>query len=282
MNAGAGARIILCADDYAIDLGVSAAMLDLIDAGRLNAVSAMASCPLWAGSAGKLAERRGAASIGLHLDLTHRPFDGERPPYPLRDLIVAALTGRLDLPAIAAEFARQLALFERAFGFPPDHVDGHHHVHALPGVREALFRALSERFRDAPPTSRPWLRNPADNWRAIAVRPGARSKALTVAFLSAGFGLRAQREGFSTNHGFGGFSRFQAGTTYAREFRYFACAPGRLHLVMCHPGRFDAGSGGEIDAARAAEYAYLSSDPDLTARLYRVRRDALDALLFQA
>ena len=280
MNAHPQTRFILCADDYAMDPRVSAAMLDLADAGRLTAISAMTTYPLWADAAADLSSRRDRLSVGLHLDLTSRPFDGQREAYSLRALIGKALSGRIDIASLAAEFARQLNLFERGLGFPPDHIDGHHHVHALPGVRDALFKVLAIRFGDTLPHLRPWLRDPADRLRRIVARPGARSKAITVACLSSGFGRRAKREGYATNDGFSGFSRFRDRSTYAREFSFFALSPGRLPLVMCHPGRGGEGSPYEIGDARIAEYDFLSSDPHLPLQIMRLQREPDGAIVF--
>ncbi len=265
----------LCADDFAISEAVSRAILDLVDAGRLTAVSAMVSTPLWAETAAELAARRGRVAIGLHLDLTHRPSSGRRDP---RRLIVAALSGRLDVDALSAEFERQFDRFEAALGHTPDHVDGHHHVHALPRVRDALFDVLARRYAGSPAEVRPLARDPGDSVFRILRRGGARAKALAVASLCAGFGARAAASGIATNVGFAGFSRFAGLGRCDGEFDQFLRAAGPRHLVMCHPGLADrtASKTDPIAAARSDEYARLMAREALPRAMLTIRRDRDD------
>ena len=262
----------LNADDFAINEAVSRAILDLVDADRLTAVSVMASTPLWAETAGELAARRDRVAIGLHLDLTYCPASGRRDP---RRLIVAALSGRLDVGALSAEFERQFDRFEAALGYAPDHVDGHHHVHALPQIRDALFGVLAKRFAGSPAELRPLARDPADSVFRILRRGGARAKALTVAGLCAGFGARAAASGIATNVGFAGFSRFAGAGRYGGEFRQFLRAPGPRHLVMCHPGAAEgaASRADPIAAARSDEYARLMASEAAPPAMLRIRRE---------
>ena len=268
----------LCADDFALSETISRAILDLVDADRLTAVSAMASTPRWAESAGELAARRGRVAVGLHLDLTHRPYDSRRPPHDLRRLVVGSLTGRLDVEPLSTEFERQFDRFEAALGHAPDHIDGHCHVHVLPQVRAALFKVLARRFADAPAELRPLARDPADSAFRILRRGGARAKALAVAGLAARFGARAAASGFATNVGFAGFSSFVGARRYEREFDQFLLAPGPRHLVMCHPGLAEgaASPADPIAAARAEEYAFLTASQAPPPAMLRISRRADD------
>ena len=159
----------------------------------------------------ELLARRGRVAIGLHLDLTLRPFAEKGRPFGLGALIAASLGRRLDVASIAAEFERQFDLFETALGFAPDRVDGHHHVHALPETRDALLAVLRRRYGGLAAAARPLVRVPGDRIGAILRRRGARAKALTVAWLSSGFGAAVAAAGFAANHGFSGFSRSGAG-----------------------------------------------------------------------
>ena len=94
----------------------------------------------------------------------------------------------LDTQDIRAEIGRQLDRFETALGFPPDHIDGHQHVHVLPGIRRALFREVEHRYRVRPPL----MRDPSDRLRAILARRTTAAKALTVAALAIGFANSAR------------------------------------------------------------------------------------------
>ena len=267
-------KILLCADDYAITDGVSNAILSLVDARRLTAVSAMASMPAWPELAPELAKRRSHVAVGLHLDLTLRPFAAKERPFEVRELFLGSLRGRLDVLAVAAEFERQFDLFEAALGVSPDHVDGHHHIHALPQIRGALLRVLNRRYGGLPSEQRPLVRDPADSIARVMRRRFARGKALAVALLCAGFGARATAAGFATNFGFSGFSRFRGRKQFEREFGEFLKAPGPRHLVMCHPGFADAALArlDPVTASREDEYAVLMENDEIARKTLCVRR----------
>jgi predicted glycoside hydrolase/deacetylase ChbG (UPF0249 family) len=264
----------LCADDYALTEGVSRAMLDLVDARRLTAVSAMASMPGWPELAGELRVRRGVVAIGLHLDLTLRPFAGERRPFGLGEIVVKSLAGQIEGSVLAIEFHRQFDAFETALGAAPDHVDGHHHIHGLPRVREALAAVLMDRYRLLSEDMRPLVRAPADAAHRIWRRRGARAKASTVAALCMGFAARMKATGFATNDGFAGFSRHAGGKGLHREFASFLAARGPRHLVMCHPG-FPSADLARLDPlaeGRRAEYALLMERGELAREMLRIDR----------
>jgi predicted glycoside hydrolase/deacetylase ChbG (UPF0249 family) len=267
-------KFALCADDYALTEGVSRGMLALVDARRLTAVSAMSSAPAWPELAPELGARRKIVAIGLHLDLTQRPFAGKRRPFGRGELIAGSLSGRLDAAGIAAEFERQLDLFETALGARPDHVDGHHHVHGLPQVRAALASVLKRRYGALEARARPLIRDPADARGRLLQRRGARAKALSVAWLCAGFGDEMNAAGFATNRGFAGFSRYVGRKSLHRDFDAYLKAPGPRHLVMCHPG-FASPALAELDplaGSREQEYAMLMARGDLASGMLRIER----------
>ena len=258
-------RIMLCADDYALTPGVSHGILDLIEAGRLSATSAMTNRPSWPSAAIQL---RGAmqdkADIGLHLNLTqgaplapmpHLAPGGELPA--LGDLLKRALTGRLDLSEIRGEVARQIDAFEQAMGCAPVFVDGHQHVQILPGIRQVLLEELAARGL----AGKVCLRNSADRLTAILARRVEASKALTVALLATGFARTPTTGGFQVNDGFSGFSAFDAGRDYGADFKSYLVSPGSRHLVMCHPGRVDAelAASDPVVATRGLERQYFLS-----------------------
>jgi chitin disaccharide deacetylase len=256
-------RFALCADDYALTPGVSRGILELLDAGRLTAVSVLVTGRGWAEAAGDLQPFAGAADIGLHLDLTLGAPLGAMPAFSPRKrfpalgaLVRSAVFGRLPQAEIVAEIGRQIDAFAQHFGRLPDYVDGHQHVHALPGVREALLRALAERGL----TGRLWLRDPGDRIHAILARALV-GKALAVALLTAGFAAQAAARRFALNEGFAGFSDFAPSRDYAALFASFLRSPGPRHLVMCHPGHSDEALA-RLDPAtssRDAELAFLLS-----------------------
>jgi predicted glycoside hydrolase/deacetylase ChbG (UPF0249 family) len=261
-------RFALCADDYALTPGVSRGILELLAVGRLTAVSVLVTAPDWARAAGELKPFAATADLGLHLNLTLGAPLGGMPgfapanQFPALGLLVrSALLGRLPLAEIAAEIARQIDSFAQYFGRLPDYVDGHQHVHALPGIRDALLRILTEQgLAGQGLAGRLWLRDPGDRLQAIIARP-LRRKALAVAALTAGFASRAAACSFALNEGFAGFSGFDPRRDYTEIFVASLRSPGPRHLVMCHPGHSDEALA-RLDPAtssRDAELAFLLS-----------------------
>ncbi len=235
--------IVLCADDYAIAPGVSRTICELIQRGRLTATGCMTVSPFWREHARWLQLLAGRADIGLHLTLTDlTPLglmprlapDGRLPT--LGALMKAAFLGRLDGAELRAEIARQIDEFTTGFGRAPDFVDGHKHVHLLPGVRSALFDVLRARANG---TARPYLRN-CHVTPAAALRRGVASgKALILGALSSGFARRARAAGFATNPSFSGVYDFSGRIPYEQLLERFLADLPAGAIVMCHPGEPD-------------------------------------------
>jgi chitin disaccharide deacetylase len=276
--------VILCADDYAITPGVSAGIEELAELGRLSAASALVTTRHWPAHARGLLPFRSRLAIGLHINLTlgaplgpmpHLAPAGELPS--LKTLLGKSLAGRVEHDEIENEICRQLERFESELGYAPDFIDGHQHVHVLPGVRKAVVWALRQRY----PERRPLLRDPADSPVAIIARRVAAVKSLAIATLAAGFGTLVRKLGFRTNHGFSGVSTFDERVPYSRELVQFLARPGPRHLVMCHPGYPDAELArlDPVVARRRAELEALREAPDLPARLWRPFRTCANSEL---
>ncbi|MGE3065533.1 MAG: ChbG/HpnK family deacetylase [Hyphomicrobiaceae bacterium] len=270
--------IVLNADDYAITEGVSRAIDALADARRLSATSALVTLPYWPALAPRLAGLRDRLAAGLHLNLTLGaplgPMPGLAPEGRLPTvgaLVRASLSLGFAGAEIAAEIDRQLDAFETGLGHPPDHVDGHQHVHVLPGVRGALLDRLRRRYGGRAPL----VRDPSDSLAAITAR-GAPGKALAIRALAAGFAGAAARAGIPTNSGFSGFSDFDTRQPYARELARALARPARCQVVMCHPGFPDAELGrlDPVTDRRQQEYEALLADATLPRRIWHPSRAA--------
>lgn len=275
--------IILCADDYAISRGVSRAIAELAAARRLSATSALVNLPGWVRLGPRLAPLRERIATGLHVNLTLGPPVGPMPRLApsgtlpsLGRLLALGLAGALDATEIAAEVTRQIDRFEQETGYPPDFIDGHQHVHVLPGVRMAFMRAVISRFT----AERPLLRDPADRAKAILARGGAVAKALLVAALARGFGAHARASGFPTNSGFAGFSTFGTSSPFERELERFLIRAGAAHMVMCHPGYSDAEPVrlDRILTRRRHELEALMRAPALDKMIWHPLRSAADRM----
>ncbi|WP_127902447.1 ChbG/HpnK family deacetylase [Solirhodobacter olei] len=271
-------RFLLIADDFGLTPDVSAGIAELARAGRLSGTSALVTIAGWSEGGPDVHAVRDAISLGLHINLTlgtplgvmpdHAP--GGRLP-PVSHWIARAFTGRIIEAEVEAEIDRQFEAFEEAVGAPPDHVDGHHHIHALPGIRSALVRTLRRRF----PNGRlPLVRLPGDRASRILARRASVPKALLVATLSVRARAALRAVAAPTNDGFSGFSGFRLGHPFADELARFASVPGPAHLVMCHPGHIDADAptGDPVEHRRAEELAALEAEPSLPERLLHPAR----------
>lgn len=250
----------LCADDFGLTPALSRRIADLAERGRLTAVSCLTGGVHWPASAAWLAGLPPAVDRGLHFNLTEgEPASAELrrhwPRWPaLPALIVAAHRGRLPLAAIACEWRVQWQRFIDATGTPPRFVDGHQHVHHLPGVREVMLQALAGVATAVAVRNTGWV-----------IGPGNAFKRWLIAH-SGGTALqRALRQcGREHNRALLGVYGFDDADYGQRMQRWLAAAPAEGGLLFCHPGAVDDSAAGPsstdaIAAARLREAAYLGS-----------------------
>lgn len=272
--------VILCADDFALTSGVSRAIVDLAAHGRISATSVLITQPAAGRDAAGLRTLSGRLAIGLHLNFTlGRPLSAMATFAPggtfprTGTLVAASLRGSLPLTELSDEISRQLQRFEDVFEMAPDFVDGHQHVHALPGVRSVLFGTLRQRY----PSRAILLRDPACTpWR-IARRGLAVPKALAIYGLTRGFGSEARTQGFLTNDSFSGVTNFSVSARAVRDdFRKAQRWPGPCHIVMCHPGFADADLAviDSVTARRQIEYEVLIQSDVFAHGVWRPVRSA--------
>ncbi len=258
--------IMVCADDYALSRGVGIAIRRLAGAGRISAASCLVTSPLWREEAALLRPCLDRIDVGLHLSLTFPPPLGRlatlaapsRPP-TVGSLLWRSLLGLIDTDEIAGEVERQIDRFGEATGRLPDFVDSHHHVHILPGIREAVVGVFVRRLHG----SGAWLRLPprplADvpaHWR-LAV-PGAAA----IGLLGRRLARLAAIHGIPVNAGMRGIRRFIADPPYARLVERFLRGLDHRGLIICHPG---IGLGEALPTrhpmtARLDEYRFLMSE----------------------
>lgn len=257
--------VTVIADDYALSGGVTAGILALGRDGRLSGTGAMVSSPRWRQDAPALRDMPDGFQTGLHLTLTG-PFP------PLGPLGRLCPTGRLPTvgrwlalshggslhrspvrAALAAEIERQFDAFEQAMGRPPHFVDGHQHVHLLPGIRPLVLAAVQQR---RPGTI--WLRDCYEAPSRVLARGVATGKALFIAALARGLARQAARRGIPTNRGFAGIYDFQG--DFPALMPRFLMGTGPGAVIMVHPALPDAELAGldPVVTARQGEMAYLS------------------------
>ncbi|MBS0242340.1 MAG: ChbG/HpnK family deacetylase [Proteobacteria bacterium] len=266
-------RLVVCADDYALTPGVSRAIRELIATRRISATSVMTVSEFWPEEAAALKAVAGDADIGLHVTLTDQAPLGGMPTLapdgtlpPLGRVYRDGALRRLPLDEIEAELVRQIEAFVAHWGGPPAHIDGHHHVHQLPGVRDLVVRAAARLGG-----GRTWVRCCDEARGRIVGRGIAMAKALTIGAFGAGVRNLARAARVPTNDGFSGVYDFAAETRpLPMLFDRFLSGARENALVMCHPGHSDdvLAARDVMTEARDEEAAFLASDawPQLVSR----------------
>jgi predicted glycoside hydrolase/deacetylase ChbG (UPF0249 family) len=227
--------LVVCADDYALNPGVSRGIVDLAERGRISATSAMVLSPHWPEHAPWLRDLRDRISVGLHLDWTspwaHRAGHGTS----LGALMARSLVRGVDVRDIRRCMEDQMDRFEQAWQAPPDHIDGHQHLQQFPVFRDALMALLQARY----PHARPWVR---------------------VMGAQALMHL-ADQAGVPHSQALVGITDFQgdAQTWLAQARTWLGWGSNRSGVVMmCHPGWLQEDAHDPIAEARAREHEALS------------------------
>lgn len=266
--------VMVCADDFGLSPGVNDAIVTLIAAQRLSATSCMTNLPEWRTGARALrsaaGEAGGRVGVGLHLTLTdHRPLShahtgmvNEGRLLPLSRLLLLALCRALPLQGVKAEVCAQLDAFEEEWGQPPDHIDGHQHVHLLPGIRECVIDELTRRYSSGQVWVRSCVERPWAAWR----RQESVFKAWFISVLGWRMHILLGRAQIPFNHGFSGVYDFSDRLPFRERFRQFLSHMGTQPLIQVHPGWVDAAliSRDPVTTQREEEYAYLASEAFLS------------------
>lgn len=244
-------QIVLCADDFALNAPVSQGIAALAAKGRLSATSALVLSPRWPQDVLSLHALRGQVDVGLHLDWTSAFAQSAGHGMPLSILMMRAALGLLNPAAMCGVIERQLDIFEAHWHAPPDHIDGHHHVHQFRGIREALLETIQRRY----PQTRPWV-------RVSLAPPGQRNlKAHIIAAWGAQALIRqADLACVPRSALLAGIYDFSGGEADYAQHMVRWLSEARAHTVlMCHPAQ-KGGVPTPMGRAGIWENAYLASD----------------------
>ncbi len=251
-------RWVVCADDFALDRGTIEGTLALIKMGRVTATSVLVDSPNWVAAAPELKAVADKCDVGLHLNLTEVLEPGST-RWPLSTLVIQSVLRVIPRWRLHNLIDRQLDAFADRFGRFPDFIDGHHHVHHLPVVREELVDSVLARQ----PKTLPWLR--------ICLPPEGDEdyKARVIALLGAdGLAELAREEGFPASRCLVGVYRFdlQRSAYLAKVRQWLGTGPDGT-VFMCHPSARPS-SKDPIGAARRVELGVLAGETyaDLVAR----------------
>lgn len=246
-------KIVINADDFGSSPAIDRSIVELMLKKRVSSTSVMSLYYPDYDSLQKLKELRAQASIsiGLHLDLT-----SEQAAYRLderlsvKQIIIRAWLGRFEMALLEKIIAEQLANFETLFGFQPDFIDGHEHVHQFPQIRTALKNVL----KSIPASEQILLRNThSPKWQGL--------KAFIIETLGAkAFTHEFGASQFAFNHDFLGVYGLNDTSKLKKYWRnWLEKASNQGALIMCHPSqKFDAKD--PIGKARVGEFDWLGSD----------------------
>lgn len=227
-------RVIINADDFGLSDGVTRGIVEVHRGGAVTAASMFANAPGFA-AAVQAAHEVPRLDLGLHFNLTAGApvatsaqvsslcrADGGF--LSLGALIRRAFAGRIDPDDVTRECRAQLDRL-RTSGIVVSHLDGHRHVHVLPGIWPAVAAVAR---REGLPVRRPV--EPIHRGRSAA------KLALRIAY---GFASRDTKEGPSSHH-FRGIGLLGA-WHYADAFvELIDPLPPGVTEVMVHPGYVDA------------------------------------------
>ena len=257
-----GPRLIVNADDFGMTEAVNQGIVEAHDRGIVTSASLMATGDAFE-HAVALATTRPRLAIGVHLTLTEqRPLtgsaaaslvgaDGRFPPH-LVQFAGQHVRGKVVLAQVRAELDAQIRRVRDA-GLAVSHLDGHQHVHVLPGIAAIVAElAAAHGIRS--------VRYPAERVRAYMLGNLGNARRLTeqvvLGAVCALSPLRALRRSDS-------FVGFYFGGRLDED--NLATVLGRLPVrgtveLMCHPGGDDSRAAeGYWQYSWAAERAALTS-----------------------
>ncbi len=234
--------ISICADDFGITEKVDKSIIDLIINNRLTETSCIVLSQNFKNSSKELKEISREFGKGIHLTLTDfksltspKTFTNDGKFLSFKDLFLKILKKKILKNEIIREINAQLDFFEEAMGLNPDFIDGHHHVHQLPIIKDLIFEILKKRYKN----NLPWIRNTYEENLKILKRNIALTKTYILSYYGLKLKKKAKQEGFRTNDGFSGIYNFSNKTDYKLCFMNFIKFIGKNHLLMVHPGEAD-------------------------------------------
>jgi chitin disaccharide deacetylase len=235
-------RIIVCADDFGLDVAVN----DAVDAahrdGVLTCTSLMVASPA-AADAVRRARQMPSLRVGLHVVLV----DGKPmlPPEAVPDLVdeyglfddrmVLAGFRFFFLPRVRRQLAAEItAQFEafRATGLPLDHANAHKHMHLHPTVA-GMIMTIGRRY------GLNAMRVPAEPFAALRGAGGERSVGAALAQIGLGIWIRLlrhrlRRAGIAVNDHLFGLA-WTGGMDEARLLRLLPVLPDGVSEIYFHP-----------------------------------------------
>ena len=260
--------LIINADDFGLSEGINRGIVESFIAGALRSTSIMVGMPAFEDAVQHSRIAGDSLGVGLHFTLTSgRPLTrspslvdektGEFLRVPA--LLWRACTGHLSGREVADECAAQIAR-ARGAGLRLTHLDGHHHVHLFPVVRDAVRRVVgAEGIGVVRRPVEPFFGVP--NWWRRWVARGVISGVAR--------GIDSERWHIRTTDHFVGTTLVGAINFHAALRRLLATLPIGTTELMVHPGHMQGPLpyGDAYTTQRERELRALTS-PDILERLH--------------
>jgi chitin disaccharide deacetylase len=245
--------LIVNADDLGWTDGVNRGILEAFHHGILTSTSLLANGAAFAGGV-QAARSAPGLGVGVHLNLSDGPpvadrrtvasllnDDGEFARRPEGLLLRRARQG-LSLAEVESEWDAQIQKIRDA-GIAPTHLDGHKHVHMLPGLFEIALRLAKRHAIGAIRVSleasslRSALSSGCKRHAGVVMKQGLQARGLKL--LARDARAQAAQAGISTPDYFCGIA--QTGELTIEGMRQFVKSlPEGTTELMCHPGYADA------------------------------------------
>jgi predicted glycoside hydrolase/deacetylase ChbG (UPF0249 family) len=246
-------NLIVNADDLGWTEGVNRGILEAFHHGIVTSASLLANGAAFA-HAVDAARSAPGLGVGVHLNLSDGPpvtsrktvtsllnTNGEFAGGP-ESLLFRRARGGLVLAEVESEWDAQIQKVRDA-GIAPTHLDGHKHVHMLPGLFEIALRLAKRHDVGAIRVSleesslRAALSAGAKQNAAVVMKQGVQARGLKL--LARDAREQAERAGISTADYFCGIAQTGELTREGLEQFVKSLPEGTTELV-CHPGYADA------------------------------------------
>jgi chitin disaccharide deacetylase len=244
-------NLIVNADDLGWTAGVNRGIAEAHRNGIVTSASLLANGEAFAEGVA-LARDAGGLGLGVHLNLNDGPPVAPRESVPslVNDagefeggpdgLLLKIATRGLSVREVEVEWSAQISKVRDA-GIEPTHLDGHKHVHMLPGLFEIALRLAKRHGIEAIRVSHEAssLRaalSTGERRAAVVLKQGVQARGLKL--LARDAREQAERAGMSTADYFCGIA--QTGElTKEGVARLLRSLPEGTTELMCHPGYAD-------------------------------------------
>ncbi|WP_298770770.1 ChbG/HpnK family deacetylase [uncultured Shewanella sp.] len=253
--------IIICADDFALNLPISGAIIELAEKKKITATSCMTNMPLWLKHSRDLKPLLSNIDIGLHFNLTEGSPLGENKSslghdqfFTLPQLLQKAYQGKIKKTEVKAELIAQINAFIKGIGCMPAFIDGHQHIQQFPIIRQAIIEIYQElnlyQYQS-------YIRVSSNGLLASFNQP-QKLKAIILTLLGAiSFRRLLVKNNIPHNTTFSGIYDFSPQLNYALFFKDCLSQLSDSGILMCHPAHTNNESNDPIAKSRTKEYDFF-------------------------